>query len=103
LWASHGGVRLQSAMTLCAYPVIYGTLGMLSEPRPCKRDAVEGPYCAQHARVAKRRPVLRVHDGGFCIWCAAPGRTYARDGVQLALCGPCGNALYYELCAARRK
>ena len=66
------------------------------EPRRCKhRPKVDSIYCGIHAKLAARTKVTTA-DGGWCIWCTAPGKRYAcsRDPhVTIDLCVSCGEAL----------
>ena len=60
--------------TGCAEMVRYGGMGEpLTQPRPCKRDAVEAGFCRLHGmkRAAKGRVEARA--GGWCVWCGRPG------------------------------
>jgi hypothetical protein len=73
---------------MCEYPVVYGPSGKPETPRACKRAAKgTSSYCAIHERAALRAPIIKVHHGGFCIWCSQPGRAYVCDGVTVTLCG----------------
>ena len=79
---------------MCGYLVAHGLEGRLSEPRPCKRAAkTDSPYCGLHQRVAAMVLHVEVRDGGFCLGCAQPGRSYVIGGVTLALCAAHGRAL----------
>lgn len=55
-----------------------------------------GRYCGVHARVARRRAIVTISPGGWCVWCGRPGDRYESDSgtrVPLALCMRCGPAL----------
>lgn len=79
---------------MCSYLVVYGLAGKLIELRPCKRAArSDSPYCGFHRRVAARTPAVEVRDGGDCVWCGQPGRSYVVDRVTIPLCGAHGQAL----------
>lgn len=79
---------------MCEHLVAHGPLGRLPAPRPCKRAAVEGSsYCARHGQIARRTPPADVRDGGFCVACAIPGRSYVLEGITIALCEAHGRAL----------
>ena len=80
-------------MSACTFLVTWGNDGRVA-PRPCKCRARAGePYCGRHALLAKRYREVIVRDGGFCIGCASPARSYLVGGVTIALCGECGKAL----------
>jgi hypothetical protein len=85
-------IALTDARPACAYLVTWTTKGLVA-PRPCTQRAKGGPYCGLHALVAARVRAITVHDGGWCVWCAAPARAYVRDGVTIALCAACSRAL----------
>jgi len=79
---------------MCQYPVVYGTFGLLHRPRPCARAARKGErYCGRHAQIAAKVPHVEVRDGGFCVWCGQPGRSYTADRVTIPLCEKHGRAL----------
>ena len=79
---------------MCSYLVVYGFEGLLPEPRPCKRAAqTDSPYCGRHKIVAERTPQVEVRDGGFCIGCSQPGRSYVINGVTIPLCAAHRRAL----------
>ncbi len=80
---------------MCAYLVVHdATLGQLIKPRPCKRPAGhDSPYCGVHQMVALRVPQIEVRDGGFCVWCGQPAKSYVCDRVTIALCVRHGKAL----------
>lgn len=80
---------------MCAYLVVWDAMqGRLPEPRPCKRAAhTDSPYCGLHKRVAARVLHVEVRDGGFCIGCSQPGRSYVLGGVTIPLCAAHGRAL----------
>jgi hypothetical protein len=71
--------------------------------RACKRSAsADSPFCPQH-RYWRRKglPVEVIEAGGYCVWCAGPGRAYVRSGVRIVLCGACGKALARALSGGR--
>lgn len=79
---------------MCHYLVAHGTSGLLDEPRPCKRTAThDSPYCGLHTRIAAKVPHVEVRDGGYCVWCGQPGRSYVADRVTISLCTTHGRAL----------
>jgi hypothetical protein len=80
---------------MCRYLVAYDGLGLLLDgPRPCKRAARDGePYCGLHQLVATRVAHVEVRDGGYCVWCGQPGRSYTVDRVTITLCELHGRAL----------
>lgn len=63
--------------------------GRLRAPRPCRRAAKpDSCYCGVH-----KKSDVEVNEGGFCVWCGQPGRSYICDRVTIALCGKHGKAL----------
>lgn len=80
----------------CAELVAYGRDGKLPVPRPCAREAKRGQiYCGVHHWRRKSRKVIPdVQEGDFCMWCAAPARTYSiHGGDMISLCKKCGDGL----------
>lgn len=74
---------------MCQYPVAYDTAAgvPLERPRACTRAALAGEkFCGGHKGTASRWAPIEVRDGGFCVWCAEPGRSFVADGVTIALC-----------------
>lgn len=72
---------------MCQHLVAHGPFGLLAAPRPCKRPAMtSSPYCKLHTMIAAKTPRVEIHDGGFCIGCAQPGRRYVVGGVTITLC-----------------
>lgn len=65
-------------------------------PRPCRRDArSDSAFCGLH-QVLAARPTVASSDGGWCIWCLAPGRKYecSRDpGRGIVFCDDCARAI----------
>lgn len=104
---------MKPARPLCVAMTRYDLDG-LCRPRRCRHRATKGNLCGLHAKAAEKLRVESV-DGGWCVWCGAPGRRYTRlvRGVPLAmcipiaLCGACGAALgitlYTERLALNRK
>lgn len=89
-----GGFRTPSPSTrMCKRLVVHdGT--RLVRPRPCKRPSIDGSfYCGLHARIVARTPALEVRDGGFCVWCGGPARSYKCELVTISLCTFHGRAL----------
>jgi hypothetical protein len=80
--------------TMCAHLVAYAFDGRLPEPRPCKRAAKSGStYCGLHQRMVAKVPHVEIREGGYCVWCAQPGRSYIVDRVRITLCAAHGRAL----------
>jgi hypothetical protein len=79
---------------MCQHLVVYGPYGRLPEPRPCKRAAEgDSPYCVRHQQIAEKTPPIEVREGGFCVACAMPGRSYVLNGVTISLCETHGRSL----------
>lgn len=81
----------------CLALVKFGEMSVrLAQPRRRSRPGGADGLCGLHRSMAARAG-LRVEsrDGGFCVWCAQPGRRYVRVGerVEITLCGACGAAL----------
>lgn len=94
---SRGFVAPEASTPMCQYLVAYDTNGRLYErPRPCKRAAAPSAiFCGRHAQIASKRPAVNVREGGFCVWCAEPARSFVDpvSGVTIALCRPHGLSL----------
>lgn len=69
--------------------------GLLEQPRRCLVNAKPGHrFCGIHRKLSQRAIVSSV-DGGWCVWCARPGRRYesTNDQLPIALCDTCARAL----------
>lgn len=79
---------------MCRYLSVYDSYGLMKAPRPCKRAAAAGTdYCRRHGNMVARSPQVEVRDGGFCVWCGEPARSYVVDRVTVALCRSHGRAI----------
>jgi hypothetical protein len=81
---------------MCQHKVAWANGGgtLLETPRACKRAAAPGlSVCALHAYIIAKRGKIEVHQGGFCVVCAAPARSYDFGTVRIALCRPHGIVL----------
>ena len=76
---------------MCRFLVTWESDGRLDKARHCRRKAQDGTsYCGLHAKMVTD---IETSDGGWCVFCAKPGRTYTCDRVSLALCASHQKAL----------
>jgi hypothetical protein len=75
-------------------PMCQHKVNLLETPRACRRPAAPGlTVCALHADIIAKRGKIEVHQGGFCVVCAAPARSYDFGTARIALCRPHGIVL----------
>lgn len=90
----------------CETRVVWGTDGILSEPRRCERSAREGDiYCGPHIYQRRNgRLIFEVAPSGFCLHCAGAARTYSLpSGLRIALCDDAARALVLAIQGAVKR
>jgi hypothetical protein len=78
---------------MCAATTVHDSYGKHA-PRPCRRAAkAGGSLCGLHAAIERKSAKVVGVDGGFCVGCAEPARSYVVGGSRVALCAAHGKAL----------